>query len=722
MDHVQPRNSASSRSSGVFAAVAWMAAHHSRPFTETALESRLPEGIADGGAEAAVRILDAVGLKSRIVNRPIRRVDPGSLPALVFPRDGAPLILVGIGTATGEVELLDPETGTVSERCNGLVKQRKTSQVVLVAPKEAVTTSRLSPQAVEIDPERSHWLWSELLRHKAAWAQVVLTALGVNLAGLALPIFVMNVFDRVIPNLAFVTLVTLAVGVALALGLDLILRILRSAIIQRVSRRADLAIASQLFGLALRQRILSRSGGAAGAITNLRDFEVVRDFFTSSTLISLIDLFFIGLFLFVLTMIVGPLAWVPIAAIPILLIIAVLAQLPISRSARQAQQMNVKRNVVLIETLSGLETIKSIGAEPVVQREWENAVAASSRVTAQTRNWSTFTGSATVLVQQLVSAGIISWGVFLVAEGAVSLGALVAANILAGRILSPLAGITQTIFRANFAIWSMRSISAFVQTETEQSGLLRSSLKVRQGRLRLEGVSFVYPEAKVPALSDISLEFEPGTTSALLGRIGSGKSTLGKLLNGTYETNQGTILVDGYEIAQYEPAELRAGVGYLPQDPVLFTGTIQENITMGAASAPESEISRALYLSGIDGFVAQLPEGLNFFIGERGERLSGGQRQALSLARLLLRRPRFLFLDEPTNAMDHQTEAVVIERLGVLQNEGVGMILSTHRMSLAAIAERYVVLERGRVALNGPKEAVMRKLTGNVLLTPEVPS
>jgi len=721
MDSVEPRNATAARSSGMLAAVAWMAAHHSRPFTETALKSRLPEGIADGGAEATIRVLDAVGLKSRIVKRHLSRVDPGSLPALVFPEDGAPLILIGLNPTTGEVELLDPETGAVNQRCDGIQKGNRLSHVVLVAPKEAVTASRLSPHAVEIDPERSHWLWSELLRHKAAWAQVALTALGVNLAGLALPIFVMNVFDRVIPNLAFVTLVTLAVGVALALGLDLILRILRSAIIQRVSRRADLAIASQLFSVALRQRILSRSGGAAGAITNLRDFEVVRDFFTSSTLISLIDLFFIGLFLFVLSLIVGPLAWIPIAAIPILLIIAVLAQVPISRSARQAQQMNVKRNVVLIETLSGLETIKSIGAEPVVQREWENAVAASSRVTAQTRNWSTFTGSATVLVQQLVSVGIISWGVFLVAEGNVSLGALVAANILAGRILSPLAGITQTIFRANFAIWSMRSINAFVQTEMEQKSFLRSSLTVQRGRLRLEGVSFIYPGAQAPALIDISLEFEPATTSALLGRIGSGKSTLGKLLNGTYETKQGTVLVDGYEIAQYEPAELRAGIGYLPQDPVLFTGTIRENITMGAASALDDEIMRALYLSGIDDFVAQLPEGLNFFIGERGERLSGGQRQALSLARLLLRRPKFLFLDEPTNAMDHQTEAVVIERLGVLQKEGVGMILSTHRMSLAAIADRYVVLEKGVVALNGPKEAVMRKLTGNVLLPHEVP-
>lgn len=694
---------------GLLATVSYLASFHGRPFSKQAVLARLPDGVAADDIAAAGRMLDALGLKSQVVDRSLHKIDPGSLPVIVF-RGHASLLLVALDPQAGTAEVLDPVANDVTqERMSDLAASLR-RQIILVAPKEAVTAARLSPEAKEIDPDTNHWLWSELGRHKAAWAQVALAAFGINMAGLALPIFVMNVFDRVIPNLAFVTLVTLAVGVGLALALDLILRVLRSAIIQRVSRRADLAIASNLFALALRQRLLARGGGAAGAITNLRDFETVRDFFTSSTLVSIIDLVFIGLFLFVLALIVGPLAWVPIVAIPVMLLIAVLAQIPISRAARQAQQMNVKRNVVLIETLSGLETIKSIGAEPVVQREWENAVAASSRVTAQTRNWSTFTGSATVLVQQLVSAAIICWGVFLVSDGVVSLGALVAANILAGRILSPLAGITQTIFRANFALWSMQSINSFVRTETEDHSTLRSSLKVQRGRVRLEGIQFSYPDAQVPALANVSVEFEPGRTTALLGRIGSGKSTLGKIINGTYQAEQGTLLVDGYEIGQYEPAELRRGIGYLPQDPVLFTGTIRENITMGRPDASEQDIAWALYHAGIDGFVGQLSEGLGFFIGERGERLSGGQRQALSMARLLLRRPKFLFLDEPTNAMDHQTESMVIDRLRGLQAQGVGLVLSTHRMSLAAIAERFVVLEKGQVAMNGPRDVIMEKL------------
>lgn len=691
-------------------AIDFLASYHSRPFTEHAVLARLAQGVANNDIAAAERMLEAVGLRSRAQRRVLARVDPASLPVLVFQGD-TPLVLVAMNVSADWVEILEPVTAKLTKRKISEFGPELRADILLVTPKESVVSARLSPDAKDIASPRGHWLWSELGRHKGVWAQVALAAFGVNLAGLALPIFVMNVFDRVIPNLAVTTLITLAVGVALALLLDMVLRTLRAAIIQRVSRRADLAIASNLFGMALRQKLLSRGGGAAGAITNLRDFEVVRDFFMSSSLVSLIDLFFVGIFLFVLTVIVGPLAWVPIVAIPFMVLVAVLAQIPISRSVRLTQQMNVKRNVVLIETMSGLETIKSIGAEPVVQREWENAVAASSRVNADTRNWSTFTGSATVLIQQLVSAAIICWGVFLVADGEVTLGALVAANILAGRILAPLAGITQTIFRANFAMMSKQAIDKFVATESEQSSSLRSSLTVREGRVRLEGVTFSYPMSKVPALRDVSLEFEPGTTTALLGRIGSGKSTLGKMLNGIYVADEGTVLVDGYEIAQYEPAELRRGIGYLPQDPFLFTGTIRENLTMGAPEASDDEIMQGLFTAALDGFVGQLPEGLNFFIGERGERLSGGQRQSMAIARLLLRKPKFLFLDEPTNAMDHQTEALVIERLKLLQPTNIGMVLSTHRMSLAGIADRFVVIEQGQIVMNGPRDVVMQRLT-----------
>ena len=698
---------------GLMPTVAYLAAAHARPFSREAVMARLPAGIAGSDTEAVARMLDAVGLKAQPLKRNLMQIDTGSLPVILF-RDGSPLVLISLDKGAQKAEILDPISNTITQSNFDTLNASLQPQVVLVAPKEAVSVSRLSPTARKIDLDREHWLWSELRRHKAAWAQVALAALGVNLAGLALPIFVMNTFDRVIPNLAFVTLATLTVGVCLALALDMILRLLRSAIIQRLSRSTDLAVSSKLFSIALRQRLLAREGGAAGAIANLRDFETLRDFFTSSTLVSVIDLIFVGLFLFVLALIVGPLVWIPCVAIPIMLLLAVLAQIPISRAARQTQQMNLKRNVVLIETLAGLETIKSIGAEPVVQREWENSVAASSRVAAQTRNWSNFTGSATVLVQQLVSAGIICWGVFLVSDGVVSLGALVAANILAGRILSPLAGITQTIFRANFALWSLKSINAFVKTEMEQHSTLRSGLRVVHGRVRFEGVNFSYLEAQVAALQNISVEFEPGQTTALLGRIGSGKSTLGRLVNGTYVAETGTILIDVYEIGQYEPAEVRRGIGYLPQDPVLFTGTIRENLSMGTPDANDDDISRALYHAGIDSFVGQLPEGLNFFIGEKGERLSGGQRQALSLARLILRRPKFLFLDEPTNAMDHETEKLVNDRLKVLASEGVGMVLSTHRMSLAAIAERFVVLEKGQVVMNGPREVIMERLVSAI--------
>lgn len=696
--------------SPTIAAVSWMARHHGLPFTELALKDRLPEGFQLDSVTGFARALDAIGLKSRSVRMPLAKIDPGSLPVVLFRSNGSPVLLIGKDDDKRTVAVLEPVSAEMEERTFGEMKRLVTRTVLLAAPKLETVTSRLSPDAVRINDGKRHWLFTELMRHKAAWAQVVLAAFVINLAGLALPIFIMNVFDRVLPNLAFITLTTLAVGVVIALCLDLFLRVLRGAIIQRVSRRADLSLASKLFRIALSQRLLSRKGGAAGAITNLRDFETVRDFFTSSTLVSLIDLAFIGIFLSVLWLIVGELAWVAVAAIPVILLLAVVAQIPIARSAREAQQMSVKRNVVLIEALSGLETVKSVGAEPVLQREWENAVATSSRVTAKTRNWANFTSSASVITQQAVSVGIIVWGIFLVSEGAITIGALIAANILSGRILSPLAGIAQTIFRANFAIWSVRSITQFLEAEVERRDALRSDLRVERGEIFLNQVSFKYPDAKVNALSEISAHFRPGEVTALLGRIGSGKSTLGKILNGTIKSDHGSIRVDGYEISQYEPAQLRKGVGYLPQEPVLFTGTIRENITVGLPEARSNDMKRALYIAGVDAFVAGLPEGLDYFIGEKGERLSGGQKQALALARLLLRRPKLLFLDEPTNAMDHGTETLVVARLHELIAEGVGMVISTHRMSLAGIADRCIVLEQGRKMMDGELSTVLGQL------------
>ena len=688
--------------------IRWFAGHHGLAFAEPAFRNALPDAFAAGDPDALARLFGAAGL--RIALRPGRpsRSDPGTLPVALFARDGAPVVLVGLDATAAA--LLDPETGAVTEMPLRELDRAHRAEILLVAPQEARVLSRLDPAHPRPQDDRGHWLWQALLGNRGAWGQVALAALALNLVGLALPVFVMNVYDRVIPNLAFVTLTTLAVGVALALVLDQALRLLRSLVLERLAQRVDLQVATRLFRHALGLPLLTRPGGAAAMISNIRDFEAVRDFFTSATLVAAIDLAFIGVFLAALALIVGPLAWVPLIGTVVIVLAALVARRPTAQGVDLAQAMAVKRHVVLVESLLGIETVKSLNAEPVMMREWERAVAAAARVNARLRGWSNALQGATLFVQQAVSVGIITWGVFLVSEGRVSIGALIAANILAGRVLAPLAQIAQTIFRAQYALRSVRAIDEMMALPPERRSGLRSDLSVSRGAADLREVGFAYPGSPVAALTGVSLSVAPGECLALLGRVGSGKTTVGKLLCGMIRPDAGLVLIDGIAAEQYDPAMLRAGVGYLPQDAELFTGTIRENLTLGHSTASDEDLHRALYLAGMDRFVAQTPEGLGFFVGEKGQRLSGGQRQALALARLLLRQPKLVFLDEPTNALDHQTEQVVIARLAELRDAGTTLILCTHRMSVAALASRFVVLEGGRKLMDGPRDSVLAAL------------
>ena len=691
-----------------------LARHFGQSYSRAAIERSLPDGIEGGGRAALARTLASVGLRSDFVRRDLRRIDPVVLPCILFARAKSPwgegpLLLTKLDGANATV--VDPrEPDTSHEVPMRRLRRQVEGQVLYVTAREDRTAERLDPETRRRGERRGHWLWGPVLSNWNSWSQVLVAALAMNALALAVPIFVMNVYDRVIPNLAFVTLWTLAGGVAIALGLDLVMKLVRTAVIERTSRRIDVQVASGLFARAMDLTLTNRPGGAAGIASQIRDFEAVRDFFTSTSFVAAIDVLFIGIFVFVLWVIVGPIAFVPLAAVPVVIVLGLVAQVPINRGVERAQSLAAKRHTVLIESLSGIETVKAVGAEPVMQREWENAVAATARINGRTRFWSGFASSGTMLVQQGVSIVIILWGVYLVAGGEITVGGLIAANILAGRVLAPLGGITQTLVRAAQAVKSYASINAMQKLPVESEGRARSVLPVRAGAISVRKVSYSYPDSPVAALNEIDLEVAAGETIALLGRVGSGKSTLGRLACGMLEAQSGLILVDGQEIGQYERADLRDGIGYLPQDPDLFTGTVRENLLLGATRASDEEVNRALYFAGMDYFIAENPNGLDHHTGERGNRLSGGQRQAIGLARLLLRRPKTLFLDEPTNAMDTVTEGIVIARLKELAEEGTGLVLCTHRLSLAALAPRFVVLEDGRKLLDGPREQVMRAL------------
>jgi ATP-binding cassette, subfamily C, bacterial LapB len=695
-----------------FALTRHLAAHFSRPFARSAVERGLPALSDAPGISVLSGMLAAIGLKSAGMIRDVTKIDPITLPCILFRENGEPLLLVSISADRARFSFLAFRGNRgPHETSPTALRKLVTRSVMLVTRDEEQTAGRRSHAGFNEARQRPHWFWKPVRDNRGAWLQILIAAVGINLFGLALPIFVMNVYDRVIPNLAMTTLWTLVFGVAIALLLDLALKVIRATVLDRAGRRVDLLTSAALFRHAMSIRLSDRQVGAAALASQIRDFEAVREFFTSSSFIAVIDLMFIGLFIFVLWLVVGPIAFVALAAVPVVIVLALIAQVPMRRSTEQIQRLSERRHLVLIESLMGLETIKSLNGEPVVQREWEDAVISNAQVSGRSRFWSAFVANSTMFVQQAVSIVIIVWGVYLVAAGQITIGGLIAANILAGRVLAPLGNISQTLLRAQQSLRSFAAIARMMNQPGEAPAVVESAMSVQKGEIGFRNVVVTYPGAKLPALNDVNMTIAAGEAVGVLGRVGSGKSTLGKLLGGLVSPTSGLVLVDGYEIGQYDPAMLRDGIGYLPQDPEIFTGTILDNLLLGRPTAGEDEIRRALYLAGMDYFIAQNPDGLNQFVGEKGSRLSGGQRQAIAIARLLLRRPKLIYLDEPTNAMDHATEATVIRRLKELHGEGVTLVVATHRHSVAAIVDRLIVVENGAIAMDGRRDEVLARLS-----------
>jgi ATP-binding cassette subfamily C protein LapB len=692
----------------LLACLAFLARSHGLPFSRSAVVGHLPIGGAGRlSAELFPRAAARLGLKARVLARRPSQVPGVLVPYIVLFRTGEAGIVVRKPAGKRRLSIVFPELSDTPRKLRPGSLDKQSSGVVIYLTREH---DAAEPETGEPARRPRHWFWSEVLRFWPAWLQIVAAALLVNLLGLAFPLFVMNVYDRVIPNFAIPTLWALCAGIGMAVAFEFLLRQLRAVALDEAGCRVDMRIASSLFEHVLALPMRERREDTGALANAVREFETVRDFFTSSSIIAITDLLFIGVFIVVLMAIVGPIAYVPLAAVPLVLVLTLLIQLPLSRSVRLTQAEASRRHSLLVESLAGAETIKAVAAEGVMQRRWEHAVAATARANAATRFWSSLAVYSTAVLQQVVGIVILVWGVFLVADGQITVGGLIAASLLGGRVLAPLGNIAMTLARAQHAFTAMRGISGLMHLPSERAAVLASGERVREGRLDFRNVHFAYDGASVDALSNISFRIEPGERVGIVGRVGSGKSTLGKVTAGLYQADKGSVLVDGAEIRRYDPAELRRGVGFVGQEAELFAGTLRDNITIGCQRASEAEIAEAARLAGIDAFTAANPMGLALRIGERGRGLSGGQRQAVALARMLLRNPKILFLDEPSSGMDANTEAELIRHIGEWARGGATLLVCTHRMSFLEVVDRLLVLDRGRLVADGPKAEVLARL------------
>ncbi|MGY4291880.1 ATP-binding cassette subfamily C protein LapB [Bradyrhizobium sp. LM2.7] len=697
----------------------FLAAHHGRAVTREALLGGLP--ILDGRLNVSLyeRAARRAGLETEAVKRDVLAIPPLVLPAVLIMKNGTTLILLSIDETEGSARVLNPSERPCVPQISAVqdIAAGCTGYAFLV--RAAAETDARAVAAGSLP--RHHWFWSVVRAHWRNYGHIAVSALLINVLALAMPLFTMSVYDRVIPNGAIPSLVALSIGMGLAIVFDLILRMVRSRMIDITGKTIDVVLAANIFEHVMAVKMSQRPSSVGIVANQLRDFDSVREFFTSGSVISATDLLFAVLFVGVLFIVAGPLAWVPLLMLPVMIGTGVLLQRPLNRAMKRLQAESAARHGVLVESLAGLETVRATGGEARMQTAWERSVAATARSGEAVHFWSSLALTTANSAQMLTSLLLIVIGVFLIMNGTLTVGALVAANMLAGRVLSPIAGIASVITRGTQTFSALKSIDRIMTLERERPPeRTYVGRKIEKGTISFENVSFAYPNAPGKALDKVTFKIQGGERVGIIGRVGSGKTTVGRLLLAFYEAQEGRVLVDGVDSRQYDPADLRSGIGFAMQDTDLFFGRLRDNITLGYPAATDEEVLAAARLAGVESFIAGHPMGYDMPISEGGRSLSGGQKQAIGLARVLIRKPKILFLDEPTAHFDVRSESEFLERLKALDDAQMTIIISTHRLSLLAMVDRLLLFDNGRLVADGPRDKVMSLLQGRPAATEPV--
>ena len=557
---------------------------------------------------------------------------------------------------------------------------------------------------------RHHWFWGELRKERKAFRPVLVASAVINMLALSLPLFSMNVYDRVIPNRAAATLWVLGIGVLLAFAMEFALRRARTNVIDDIGRRLDIKLSQKLFGRVLSLPLAARQGNTGALAARVSEFAVVRDFFASTTIVLMVDIAFLFIFLGVIAYIAGWLALVPLTAMGLMATAGFYLQRKVADAARDAQADHGLQQTLLVESVAGMETLKSMAGEQAMMGRWYNLADIGSQSQKRLKQIQSEAVGLAQSFQQVNSIALIIGGYYLFSAGDITMGAIIAIVMLASRSLAPAGQIAFLLTRFRQANTALDSIERLFEVPDERR-LGASSLptSVRNATLKLEECSFAYPESPVPALDRMNLTIKPGERIALIGRVASGKSTLGRLICGLYQPTDGAFLVNGIDSRQFRPQDLRASFRFVGQDASLFTGSIKDNLSLGAPGIEDERLFEALRMSGADEFLARDDSGFDRAVGEQGRRLSGGQRSFLALARAFVTPCELLFLDEPTGAMDAQTERQFVDRLKNSLSEHQTLVISTHRPALFELAERIIVLDKGRVVADGPKEEILSR-------------
>lgn len=674
-----------------------------------------------GGANIAdmIKAAENHGFQAALLRRGLDRVSDLLLPVIVLMRGRTALVLLSrhgkMSDGRAGWVVYTPETGHTVVMDPALIRAHYSGAVIAISQPalEGGAEARNVGDATENEDEKhgiAGWVRAMWRSHRWSYGQVVLASIMINLFALTLPLTIMNIYDRVLPNNALETGWVLGLGAASVFVFDFIIRTLRAYFIDNAGRKSDLALAARLYDRILGQ-VLGASRRSAGAMSSVpREAASVREFFASATLASIVDLPFAFLFVAVIAILSPLLAGAVLGLMGAVIILALLLQGPIRRHIAQAQQADDTQQGILVETLVGLETIKATGGEPIFRRKFVEAASETARQGQKTRTLGGIGIHGALLIQQMASIVVILIGIHLVADRVISVGALMGAMMLAGRAIAPLSQMVGLAVRWQQTRASMRVLDTVIRLPQERKSavpyLHRPQLS---GQISLDHVTYHYPGIDRPVLRDISLNIKAHQHVGIVGRVGSGKSTLIRLLVGLYQPEGGSVLFDDTDIRQIDPVDLRRNIAFVPQDPLLFRGTLRDNIVLGRPEARDEMILAAAEIAGVHAFASRHPRGYDMFLGERGEGLSGGQRQAVALARALLSEAPIIILDEPTNAMDVAGEDGLRRRLQPwLQNRT--LLLVTHRPSILSLVDRLIVLDGGQLVADGPRDKVVAAL------------
>ena len=651
--------------------------------------------------------LEQVGMRAEPIARRLKGWPAGKCPAVLELSDNRAAVL--LETRDGDALVYAPGIAEANWVKLTDLESAYTGRAVVV---ETDPTREREGERPWDKAKRSHWFWSEVWKVRKEFWPVLLAALVVNLLAFAMPLFTMNVYDRVIPNKAISTLWVLAIGVLLALTFDFVLRVARSRLIDEVSRKLDAKLSQKLFEKVMNLPMAERQGSTGAFARRVSEFEQVRDFFASTTVVLAVDVTFLVLFLGLITILAGWLVFVPIAGILLMLVAGLSLQRAMGSAALDAQADSSLQHSVLVESIAGAETLKAARAEGQMLGRWRRYSSMSAATSERMRRLTAVAVNLASISQQLISVGLLIGGFYRFQAGDMTMGAIIAIIMLSGRSLQPVGQLAFLVTRGKQAYATLASLQRMMDASDERHVAMRSIVpEIRGGHIELVNVSFRYPQAGRDSLADLNLKIGPGERIGIIGRVASGKSTLGRVLCGLYAPTEGEMLVDGLDSRQYHPHQLREAFRFVAQDSEVFSGTVRDNLMLGAAKANDEQLIDAVVRSGADIFLSRDAAGFDLPVGERGSRLSGGQRALLVLARALVSPSKMLFLDEPTGSMDTQTELYFIEKLKTALAPDQSLVVSTHRHNMLSILTRLIVIDKGKILADGPRDEVLKHLT-----------